>query len=116
MKRVTPEEAASVGLKPPSHKAMLRSLRESVFAAIGYRTSTAEDFLSDCIDRAISDIETISFAMESADSDAERDSIHSSLRALRDRLVLANQLGQGLFDPDHPEQTVLATAGKAGAE
>lgn len=93
----------------PSTDALLRQLRGEVFKALGSRRERFR--LTEVVVQAMNDIDTIAEALDGVDNDPKRQAAVLSLIGIRDRLVLATLLDDGLFDPDRPDSTVLPTFG-----
>lgn len=108
---MNPRVVNRCGLPVPTHEALLRALRQRVIEALGVNSTS--ELLDHAVAQATLELEVISAALHG--NEAREGTVilgcAYSIDRIRDRLELARELAEGIWDPDRPEDTVLASQG-----
>lgn len=94
------------GLTPPTQKQLLANFRGHVIKALGVNGDDPANILDHAVGSACIEIEVIaSTLMSPTHVDAEMCGL--ALQSVIERLRLARELQGGMWDPEHPEQTII---------
>ena len=99
------------GVKPPTHKQLLGNLRSRMVDALG--VNAENQILDHAVSQVCFELETIAAALTAQFKGLplNPEACGFALRGIIDRLQLARDLQGGMWDPEHPEQTIILKNG-----